>query len=836
MPVTSLLRSKAAVQLARWCTASIVAGTITWVIELGGLVVGDAPMRWRLPHAAVAWAGHVALVLAIAALLAAARLARLLLAPESRERALGTIVAPALALSFVLLRPLAKVGDELASGDWISQQWFAEPVAWLPHLAVLCAALAALALTRAPAQPRRTVIGVLLVAAIATLAVLDRQVMPGLMPRFHALVEGGLALATFVAALRALPAEPRRPLARTLGALVGSTLALALWLGSTTQIRGALVLRSSFARVWMPLTLPAARTTVLRDVLAELDVRARPLPAPTVVDDLSAFRRPERWNLVLVVVDTMRADTLPPVRPPEGLPFARPGDTPRIDAWLETAHRFEVAYAPASTTKGSMPAMLRSREVSDPPLSGETLAERMARLGVVPLAVVHSYFKPARRLRIEAALDGFARVVDYGNEDAASAVSRALELAGTAPQPFVLMLHLYGLHRPGFDGRPISGSTPRIEAYRRSLTYVDAQFAALLDGLSARGLTDRTVVVLTSDHGEGLGDHGTILHGPTVFDEDVRVPLAFAIPGQPGRVIHETVGTVDLLPTLLDLQGAAPDPADRGRSLLPLFAAEPREPTRPYYFENWDLQRMGVVVGRDKLVHDRALGLSYRFALDRDPDELDDLHEPDDTFAALLRHIVVRQPAIAQRELADASTRALLLARLRELDADDPGPTLPLLVRLVGLAPRGELLERCAELFVQGSTATRVELAQLAGLAPDPMGRLVREWIYELAGTPTELELVDALARRGTPAFEVAAIAGRMAIYADTGAPITWTPWLRLVRAWQKPAEHFEPVLARMLARATREHDVPSEVLRLVRSNAAAMKKQEARRRAREAD
>jgi choline-sulfatase len=99
------------------------------------------------------------------------------------------------------------------------------------------------------------------------------------------------------------------------------------------------------------------------------------------------------------------------------------------------------------------------------------------------------------------------------------------------------------------------------------VAYVDDQLGRLLAGLDRLGLADRTVVIVTADHGEALGDHGSLLH-ETVYDEVARVPLIIRVPdGVRGRRVAEVVGLVDLVPTVLELVGAAAAEVVEGESL-----------------------------------------------------------------------------------------------------------------------------------------------------------------------------------------------------------------------------------------------------------------------------
>jgi arylsulfatase A-like enzyme len=109
----------------------------------------------------------------------------------------------------------------------------------------------------------------------------------------------------------------------------------------------------------------------------------------------------------------------------------------------------------------------------------------------------------------------------------------------------------------------------------------DRWLGELLDGLRERGLYDRTLLVLTSDHGEQLGEEGRPapfgdgfynVHGHTLFEELIRIPLIVRLPGPPGgRRVAPVTASIDVMPTILDLVGVAAPPEVQGRSLRPLW-------------------------------------------------------------------------------------------------------------------------------------------------------------------------------------------------------------------------------------------------------------------------
>lgn len=163
--------------------------------------------------------------------------------------------------------------------------------------------------------------------------------------------------------------------------------------------------------------------------------------------------------------------------------------------------------------------------------------------------------------------------------------------------------------------------------YLLEVESVDERVGALLRALDLSGLAERTLVVFTSDHGEGFGEHGDFLHGVSLHDEMVRVPLILAGPGiAQGHRVATPVSHLDLAPTLADLMGIEGLGETQGESLRRLLAGGRAEP-RPVYLSSPDrLDRDAVVLGRHKLIAGLgagagAEGILALYDLEADPGE-----------------------------------------------------------------------------------------------------------------------------------------------------------------------------------------------------------------------
>lgn len=115
--------------------------------------------------------------------------------------------------------------------------------------------------------------------------------------------------------------------------------------------------------------------------------------------------------------------------------------------------------------------------------------------------------------------------------------------------------------------------------YVQGLRRLDGALAAWLRALETRGFLDEAMLVVTSDHGEGFGEHGTMHHGRRLYDELVHVPLYVRAPGfAAGRRVAAPCSLLDLAPTLLELVGLPPSDGIDGTSLVPLLAGGPGRP------------------------------------------------------------------------------------------------------------------------------------------------------------------------------------------------------------------------------------------------------------------
>jgi arylsulfatase A-like enzyme len=143
-----------------------------------------------------------------------------------------------------------------------------------------------------------------------------------------------------------------------------------------------------------------------------------------------------------------------------------------------------------------------------------------------------------------------------------------------ANERFFMFLHYFDPHWPHEAPERFASKLP--DGYLAEIAFFDEQFGKLMDALGDLGLSDRTLVVLTADHGEGRREHGEDTHSMFLYDSTLRVPLIMWFPGQipAGQVVQERVRLIDLAPTILDFVELERTDQMQGTSLLP-FIADP---------------------------------------------------------------------------------------------------------------------------------------------------------------------------------------------------------------------------------------------------------------------
>jgi arylsulfatase A-like enzyme len=297
------------------------------------------------------------------------------------------------------------------------------------------------------------------------------------------------------------------------------------------------------------------------------------------------WRRPQVPDgpVILISIDTLRADRLPAY----GYTKTR---TPTIDALAASAVLFEHAYTHSPQTLPAHTSLLSGRlpfehgvrdNIGYAVKDDEVLLPQILRgHGFATAAFVSSYVL-RRQVGPHQGFDiyddalpkaGPGRPLGDMQRPGAQTVDAASAWVTQQKSPkFLLFLHLYEPHTPYAPPPEFASGDP----YDGEVAYADALVGRLIATLKAAGHYDNATIILLSDHGEGLGDHGEDEHGIFLYRETIQVPLIIRMPGNRfgGRRVADPVQLIDMMPTVLDLRHLAARDGLRGRSLRPALEA-----------------------------------------------------------------------------------------------------------------------------------------------------------------------------------------------------------------------------------------------------------------------
>jgi hypothetical protein len=284
-------------------------------------------------------------------------------------------------------------------------------------------------------------------------------------------------------------------------------------------------------------------------------------------------------DIVLITIDTLRADHTPP--------YGGTADMPALRHLGEIGSIFNWAFSPSNVTRRSIPSMslgldanrVHGREAGgalhlDPRHVG--LAERLQAGGYETAGFMccDSFWGPQAHTGWQRGL-AHLEIEQNGAELAKKAREWIDAREAThATKPLFVWMHVIEPHdwmiAPG-EGR---NDIEKRRFYDRSLATADQALVTVLGAFSNRAPEKAPIVIVTSDHGEGLGEHGAVFHASDLYDTQTRVPLVIAGPGIfPGHV-PETVSLVGLMPTILELAGFEPPRVDGTGLPRPGSAAE----------------------------------------------------------------------------------------------------------------------------------------------------------------------------------------------------------------------------------------------------------------------
>jgi arylsulfatase A-like enzyme/Tfp pilus assembly protein PilF len=347
-------------------------------------------------------------------------------------------------------------------------------------------------------------------------------------------------------------------------------------------------------------------------------------------------------NVILITIDTLRADHV-------GSYGANRASTPALDALASAGARFDHCVSQVPLTLPSHVSLLSStyplyNQVRDNgafrapqalPLLSEVLQTRgMDTAAFIGAFVLHGKWGLNRGFSTYSDrfnMERYGKILLQNEKRADEVLADARRWFERRParKRFFAWIHLYDPHSPYNPPPPFDTRFPD-DLYRGEVEYTDSELGKFVDFLKEKGLYENSLIIVTADHGEGLGEHGEMEHGMFLYETTVHVPLIILAPRPfTRRIVTETVQLVDVAPTVLDLLGIPAPTQWQGRSLWPLLAgkADPgfgqaySETYYPRFHYGWSHlqaftshQRKYILAPRDEL-----------YDLERDPKETADL-------------------------------------------------------------------------------------------------------------------------------------------------------------------------------------------------------------------
>jgi len=377
------------------------------------------------------------------------------------------------------------------------------------------------------------------------------------------------------------------------------------------------------------------------------DVTARSAAATHFADLPPAL--PPDFNVLLISIDTIRADHLGAYGYPRNT-------TPHIDALANDGTLFANGWAHAPSTRYSIPALLTGRfplNVRYTPIPGQwpgisldntTIAEVLQGRGFYTGAILNYwYFDAFRRMnqgfnfydnknkKLHKPVRGEGPAETSGTSSKEQSDKALQFLDNNGSKRFFLWVHYYDPH---FDYEKHPGTVEfgnsKIDAYDHEIAFTDHHIGRVIDDLKARGLYDKTVIVLTGDHGEGFGEHGVTMHGYHLYAAQTKVPLIIRVPGTEPSVAQMPASHVDVLPTLANLAGAPSTSEMLGRSLLGVITGKEDRDQDRYVFQQLSYENhneyRGAVSRKCHILYNISPNTSWElYRVDKDPMETRDI-------------------------------------------------------------------------------------------------------------------------------------------------------------------------------------------------------------------
>ena len=318
---------------------------------------------------------------------------------------------------------------------------------------------------------------------------------------------------------------------------------------------------------------------------------------PTLVLSACKPTAPKR-NVLLITIDTLRADRL-------GCYNSRFVETPNIDKIAAQGVLFEKTITPVPLTLPSHTSILTGRYPAEHgirdngfyrlPKGYPTLATELKKAGFSTAAFVSSHtlndiyglnqsFDVYDDLSLADKTRSF--MSDRSERPANETTTKVIEWLKKNPkQPFFLWVHYFDPHVPYDPPSPYREQYPKMP-YEGEVAFTDHEVGRLMESVKEQNLDSNTLIILTADHGESLGEHGESTHGIFLYRSTMMVPLIFKGPGVPAaKKIKTMVRLIDICPTILSYTNANKSFKSSGRDLLQIITGRAIPSSEPIYIE-----------------------------------------------------------------------------------------------------------------------------------------------------------------------------------------------------------------------------------------------------------
>jgi len=373
---------------------------------------------------------------------------------------------------------------------------------------------------------------------------------------------------------------------------------------------------------------PVVKDVIPNGYLADFEpTEKRPSPAPALPAGAALAAAAERpLNVLMIVMESVGARHL-------GLYGAPFDDTPNISELARRALVFNRAYVAEAETSAAMGALFASVYPDHDWPSLTQLAPDLSIPGLPAVlsgkgyrtAFIHSGQLVFDRQGEFVRSRGFDQVFDRDSDADlpvdAGLVAPALEWIKADPsRPFFLTVWTQDTHHPylAVQHHDYGVHDAFLSRYLNAVWATDRIIGQLAAALQTMGLADRTLIVITGDHGEAFGEHGQLIHGGTIYNEEVQVPLLIVNPKLFPRElrVNRVVRQIDIAPTLLALLGFNAPAAWQGADVF-----DPGAPARAYLFAGTGNFSFGLVEGDYKYIYDFQRDRSQLYNLAIDPGE-----------------------------------------------------------------------------------------------------------------------------------------------------------------------------------------------------------------------